>query len=248
MPHYEAGKRNIYSWTVLKVCSQQYCLVSFSDAQLTSSFHRINQCLELSWKTLIPPLPTSSTTATLMVYVSCAIVKRSQLAVFDRIYIVINLVLHMFLYINPANINSSAVVAAASLVARTLYILGSDDELNTTALSSINVNSSLVEELLGCLLTCEPGLSCGLVKDYIAPASPCPNNYVGVLLGEPTSTPYREYVSDTSRFVWNFLAQRTSLTRENMSSTCSQGCSDRDQVCIRAETTGKGTCVVSTTR
>ncbi|KAK9106575.1 hypothetical protein Syun_022586 [Stephania yunnanensis] len=123
-----------------------------------------------------------------------------------------------------SNINSSVIAAAASLVSRALYILASDKELNTTALSSINVNSSLVEDLLGCLLTCEPGLSCELVKDHITPTSVCPNNYVGVLL------------------------EKTSLPSKNTNSSCSESCSNKDHVCIRAETPAKGSCVVSTTR
>ncbi|KAF9587995.1 hypothetical protein IFM89_006874 [Coptis chinensis] len=32
--------------------------------------------------------------------------------------------------------------------------------------------------------------SCGLVKDYIGPTSNCPNNYVGVLVGEPSTHHY----------------------------------------------------------
>ncbi|XP_043695678.1 nicastrin [Telopea speciosissima] len=148
-----------------------------------------------------------------------------------------------------SNINSSAIVAAASVVARTLYILASDDkDLATSVLSSINVNSSLIEELLGCLLTCEPGLSCGLVNDYITPTSTCPNYYVGVLLGEPSSMPYREYAGDISRFLWNFLAERTSTPLENTSSTCSSDCNNVGEVCIKAETAGMGVCVISTTR
>ncbi|CAB4304259.1 unnamed protein product [Prunus armeniaca] len=148
-----------------------------------------------------------------------------------------------------SNVNSSAIVAAASLVARTLYILASDNKnLSSSALTSINVNVSLVEELMGCLLDCEPGLSCELVKSYISPASTCPSHYVGVILGEPSSPPYLGYVDDISRFVWNFLAERTSIPRKNGSSVCSQDCSNEGEVCIRAETEGKGVCVVSTTR
>ncbi|CAL9013069.1 unnamed protein product [Prunus brigantina] len=148
-----------------------------------------------------------------------------------------------------SNVNSSAIVAAASLVARTLYILASDNKnLSSSALTSINVNVSLVEELMGCLLDCEPGLSCELVKSYISPANTCPSHYVGVILGEPSSPPYLGYVDDISRFVWNFLAERTSIPRKNGSSVCSQDCSNKGEVCIRAETEGKGVCVVSTTR
>ncbi|KAJ0959810.1 hypothetical protein J5N97_000504 [Dioscorea zingiberensis] len=50
----------------------------------------------------------------------------------------------------------------------------------------------------------------------------CPSNYVGVIVDEPSSTPDIGYVSDIS--------------------------SNDGRVCIRAETDGKGVCVVSTTR
>ncbi|KAB2612342.1 nicastrin [Pyrus ussuriensis x Pyrus communis] len=117
-----------------------------------------------------------------------------------------------------SKINLSSIVAAASLVARTLYILASDTKnLSSSGLTSINVNTSLVEELMGCLLDCEPGLSCALVKGYISPANTCPSHYVGVMLDEPSSTPYLGYVGDISRFVWNFLAERTSIPKENAS-------------------------------
>lgn len=152
--------------------------------------------------------------------------------------------------INAVNVNSSAVVAAASLVARTLYILASEtkDEQDSV-LTAINVNVSLVEQLMGCLLDCDPGLSCELVKKYISPASTCPSHYVGVILDEPSSTPYPGYINDVPRFIWNFLADKTSISRENNnSSDCQQGCNGRDEVCIKAETDGKGVCVLSTTR
>lgn len=148
-----------------------------------------------------------------------------------------------------SNINSSSIVAAASLVARTLYILASDDKnISSTALDAINVNASLVEELMSCLLDCEPGLSCELVKSYIVPANQCPNHYVGVILGEPSSNPYLGYVDDVSRFIWNFLADRTSSSMEDASSDCSKECSNKGGVCIKAEVDGKGVCAISTTR
>ncbi|KAI9100033.1 hypothetical protein K1719_024251 [Acacia pycnantha] len=148
-----------------------------------------------------------------------------------------------------SNVNSSAIVAAASLVARTLYILASGKEtVRDSALSAINVNASLVEELMGCLLTCDPGLSCELVKSYISPSSPCPSHYVGVMVDEPSSTPYPESINDVPRFIWNFLSDKTSNSKENGGTGCLEDCKSRDKVCIKAETDGKGVCVTSTTR
>nr|GLL31396.1 hypothetical protein DM860_017356 [Ipomoea trifida] len=150
---------------------------------------------------------------------------------------------------DQSNVNSSAIVAAASLVARSLYILASDKkEVNASLLTTINANSSLVEELLGCLLSCEPGLSCGLVKSYIAPSMSCPSHYVGVILGEPSSVPYLGNVGDVSRFIWNFLAEKTSIRPTNTSSACPKDCGRDGEACIQTETDGKGICVISTTR
>ncbi|KAG8373502.1 hypothetical protein BUALT_Bualt11G0030800 [Buddleja alternifolia] len=140
-----------------------------------------------------------------------------------------------------SNINSSAIVAAASLVARTLYTLAGGKDP-----SAIKINASLVEELLGCLLNCEPGLSCDLVKHYISPSTTCPSHYVGVILGDPSS--YPAYTGDISRFVWNFLADKTSIPSKNVSSTCPKYCNGVGELCIREETDGKGVCVTSTTR
>ncbi|XP_039791374.1 nicastrin-like isoform X3 [Panicum virgatum] len=150
---------------------------------------------------------------------------------------------------NPANVNSSSIAAAAALVARSLYILASADSVvDLMTLNTIKVNVSLVEELIGCLLTCKPGLSCGLVKSFISPSSSsCPSHYVGVFLDDPSGTQFPSYADDTSRFVWNFLADRTSTLAGNKSS-CTGKCGDEGEVCVGAEVEGGGRCVVSTTR
>ncbi|CAA0814554.1 Nicastrin [Striga hermonthica] len=145
-----------------------------------------------------------------------------------------------------SNINSSSITAAASLVARTLFILAGGE--NPSAINNIKINSSLVDELISCLLNCDPGLSCELVKHYISPSTACPSHYVGVILGKPSSTPYPSYVGDVSRFVWNFLADKTSIPSKNVSSSCPKDCHDVDELCIREEADGKGVCVISTTR
>lgn len=150
---------------------------------------------------------------------------------------------------NAANINASAIAAASSLVARSLYILASEKkEINDSVLTSVSVNSSLIDELLGCLLECEPGLSCDLVNQYISPSAACPSHYVGVIQGEPSSSPYPGYVGDVSRFLWNFLADKTSVPSENRSATCPKDCNGAGELCIRVETDGNGVCVISSTR
>ncbi|KAM0949128.1 putative nicastrin [Dioscorea sansibarensis] len=152
---------------------------------------------------------------------------------------------------NPSNINSSSIGAAAILAARAIYILATGDlPLNLIVLNSIKINMSLVEELVGCLLTCEPGLSCALVKKFISPSNICPSHYVGVFLGMPSSikyVQYPEYADDTSRFVWNFLGDRTSAQTSNARS-CTRECAGEGEVCIGAEPEGKGRCMISTTR
>ncbi|EPS72923.1 hypothetical protein M569_01828, partial [Genlisea aurea] len=148
---------------------------------------------------------------------------------------------------DSSNINSSSIVAAATLVARTLYILAGGEE---TPSSVMNINATLVEELVGCLLDCDPGLSCDLAKHYISPSSAatCPNNYVGVVLGDP-SDPTAPYAGDVSRLVWNFMAEKASVPSKNAtSSSCPDECRGEGESCIRKEPDGRGVCVVSTTR
>lgn len=148
----------------------------------------------------------------------------------------------------PENIKSSSVAAAASLIARTLYILAKDDlETDFSVLNSIKVNESLVEELIGCLLSCEPGLSCELVKKFISPSRTCPSHYAGVLVDSPDSQ-NPQHVDDTSRFVWNFLANRTGLPGRNVSFGCSGKCDNAGEICVGFENERKGRCVISTTR
>lgn len=151
----------------------------------------------------------------------------------------------MFSFV-AANINSSSVVAAASLIARSLYIQAGGKD--PSAINSININASLVEELLGCLLGCDPGLSCELVNRYISPSTTCPGHYVGVIIGEPSTSRFPPYAGDISRFVWNFLAEKTSLPSKNASSSCPKHCNGDGELCIRQEAVEKGVCVVSTTR
>uniref|UniRef100_A0ACD5ZEA0 Uncharacterized protein n=1 Tax=Avena sativa TaxID=4498 RepID=A0ACD5ZEA0_AVESA len=149
---------------------------------------------------------------------------------------------------NPANINSSEIAAAAALVARSLYILATADmPVDLITLNNIKVNVTLVEELIGCLLTCDPGLSCGLANSFISPSNSCPSHYVGVFQDSPPSTQFPAYADDTSRFIWNFLADRTGTMAGNTSS-CTGKCGDESEICVGAEVEGGGRCVVSTTR
>lgn len=154
----------------------------------------------------------------------------------------------VFCDLHAANVNSSSIAAAAVLVARTLYVLASGHSpLNLMALNSIKVNVSMVKELMGCLLTCDPGLSCGTVKNFIAPGSSCQSHYVGVFVDSPSDTQYPQYADDTSRFIWNFMAEKTSIVKDNVTS-CAGKCGNNDEVCVGAETDKGGRCMISTTR
>eukprot|EP00250_Pteridium_aquilinum_P005740 c15793_g1_i1 orf=779-2905(-) len=150
-------------------------------------------------------------------------------------------------------VNTSSIVAAASIVARTLYLLVTGQSNITSAASDVlNVNGSLVEQLGGCLSTCDPGMACSLVSSFITPAQTCPNHYVGVFSGDPSLPPVVENIDDTARFVWNFLANRTASTGDGTDSStvmeCTTGCSDSEQVCVGSTVDHKGVCVHSTTR
>lgn len=152
-----------------------------------------------------------------------------------------------FNHSDTANINSSSIAAASIMVARALYILASDSPFfNLIALNSIKVNISLVEELVGCLLTCEPGFSCDIVKQFISPSNICPSHYVGVFVDSPSERQHPQYADDTSRFIWNFLADRTSVPQKNIS-PCKMDCHSKADVCVAAETENSR-CVTSTTR
>ncbi|MCO5567551.1 hypothetical protein L7F22_021245 [Adiantum nelumboides] len=147
----------------------------------------------------------------------------------------------------------NSIASAASLVARTLYLLVTGQS-NITATDSdlLTVKTSWIEELTGCLLTCNPGMACDLVKQFITPTQTCPNHYVGVFLGDPTEPPVAENIDDTARFVWNFLANRTASiingTDTSAIMECTTGCTNSEQVCAGSTVEHKGVCVHSTTR
>lgn len=155
---------------------------------------------------------------------------------------------------DAGQVNTTSIIAAASLVARTLFLLVTgNSNLTSTDSDSLAINGSLVEQLVGCLLTCNPGMTCSLVNSLITPAQTCPNHYVGVFLGDPYAQPVLENIDDTARFVWNFLANRTASiannTNDSVVSECSStGCLDSQQVCAGSTAEHKGICVLSTTR
>ncbi|XP_024531033.1 nicastrin [Selaginella moellendorffii] len=147
------------------------------------------------------------------------------------------------LFDNADNLNPESIVAASSIVARAIYQLAMGD--SSAKLDSVAVNSSLVKDLISCLLTPDPGMNCPLVTGFITPAQPVSNHYVGVVTGAPSPTPSDDLLDDTTRFIWNFLADRT---RRLDAGECSKDCKGQDQVCVGATGQGRGSCVVSTTR
>lgn len=157
-------------------------------------------------------------------------------------------------YDDASNINVEVIASAASLVARALYMLASDNTADTTILKSIQVNVSLVEAMVGCLFHQEPGMTCELVKSLMRPSQGFTTHYVGVFQGEPSAIPDPYYIGDTSRFVWNFLADRTELNRKEwkkfpaQNEECTDACKNPEEVCVASTADHKGRCIVSTTR
>lgn len=111
---------------------------------------------------------------------------------------------------------------------------------------------SLVEEMVKCFSDSTLGKKCELVESLITASQGFTNHYVGAFVGDPTSSPLMEFIDDTSRFVWNFLADRTKLQATNQGSTlrqeCTLSCEKPDEVCVGATESHSGRCIVSTTR
>lgn len=113
------------------------------------------------------------------------------------------------------------------------------------------MNASLVDEMVECFYNATPGLRCRLVESLMTASQDSANHYVGVFTADPGSSP--EVYDDTSRFVWNFLADRTKLedTQQANSSShaeCTFSCKNPEEVCVGATEKHMGQCVVSSTR
>eukprot|EP00850_Spirogloea_muscicola_P005384 SM000024S07846 [mRNA] locus=s24:834878:839764:- [translate_table: standard] len=157
---------------------------------------------------------------------------------------------------DEGNINATAITKAATIVARSLHLLagGTGD-----AAANIVCNSTLVEELLQCFLSSDPGLLCPLVADYITPSSTRASQYSGVFLGAPSQDPDPAYIHDTIRFAYNFLANKTSAaalethdglgSRGDPPTSCSRTSECRQgEVCVAARWNAKGVCMLSSAR
>lgn len=112
------------------------------------------------------------------------------------------------------------------------------------------MNTSLVEELVECFSSTSPGMRCRLVESLMTASQDVASQYVGVFQADPSLLPNSmpEMIGDTARFVWNFLADRTALQRENLPDKCTLDCKNPEEVCVGATKTQKGQCRVSATR
>ncbi|XP_024365272.1 nicastrin isoform X1 [Physcomitrium patens] len=153
---------------------------------------------------------------------------------------------------NSSNVNLPSLVVAASLVARSLVLLASDNNLrfDSPIFESIQVNMSLVEEMVNCFFGTSPGMRCSLVESLMTASHDVANHYVGVFQADPSVSPNSmpEVIDDTTRFVWNFLADRTALPREDLHEKCTLVCKNPDEVCVGATQSQLGQCRVSSTR
>lgn len=109
---------------------------------------------------------------------------------------------------------------------------------------------SLVEEMVNCFFGTSPGMRCSLVESLMTASHDVANHYVGVFQADPSVSPNSmpEVIDDTTRFVWNFLADRTALPREDLHEKCTLVCKNPDEVCVGATQSQLGQCRVSSTR
>ncbi|CAL5224917.1 g7683 [Coccomyxa viridis] len=112
---------------------------------------------------------------------------------------------------HDTNISAQAVTSAALVAARALHEIASGGR----GASELKVRSeavrATVESLMDCLL--KSGLTCGLAGSLISPVSRGePAHYISTLyqLGQDSQDPSLVLKKDMERFLWNFLALRTS--------------------------------------
>lgn len=112
------------------------------------------------------------------------------------------------------------------------------------------VNISLVEEMVECFFSTSPGMRCRLVESLMTASQDVASQYVGVIQADPSLPPNSmpEVIGDTTRFVWNFLADRTALQRENSPEKCTSVCKNPEEVCVGATNSHTGRCRMSATR
>ncbi|CAI5482479.1 unnamed protein product [Closterium sp. Yama58-4] len=121
------------------------------------------------------------------------------------------------------SVHLPSLTLSSTLLARSLLLLsGAPPSLALQA----SVNTSLISNLILCLLSPSPGLLCPLASSLLTPRDPAPSHYAGVFLGVPpsvspssssppssssASSPPLYTLADTPRFVWNFLAKTTAV-------------------------------------
>ena len=112
------------------------------------------------------------------------------------------------------------------------------------------VNVSLVEEMVECFFSTSPGMRCRLVESLMTASQDVASQYVGVFQADPSLSPNSmpEVIGDTARFVWNFLADRTTLQRKDLPEKCTVACKNPEEVCVGATQSQIGQCRVSATR
>ena len=78
-------------------------------------------------------------------------------------------------------------------------------QVNTTALAGV------VDELISCLMTADPGLTCPLAARLMTATGPA-EHYIGVLRSptRDSQDPDPAVKGNLARFLWNFLADRTA--------------------------------------
>lgn len=157
------------------------------------------------------------------------------------------------MYDDRTNVNDEQVTLVATLLARTLYTLASQEpsdtpskdpnstQFNATIYNSIKANDILVENLLSCLTT---DMNCDLVASYDSYANESTTHYTSTFSYVESTE-----IAGTSRFVGHYLADKTKqYDRTKAGDDGEHGECDEESACaIRGMVCGKKKCVNSNT-
>ncbi|KAK9823947.1 hypothetical protein WJX72_006597 [[Myrmecia] bisecta] len=134
---------------------------------------------------------------------------------------------------DESNLNAASVATAAMVAARALHTLAQAGGTSTVLqVDAVKVRST-VDSLIACLVKADPGLTCPLSLSLILPTRVQAEHYISDMhsLTADSQDPNPNIKSNIERFVWNFLALRTSSGPAKNADGSADGCDPYEHAC-----------------